>query len=79
MAELLRLVAWTILPPAIWYALHLYMLANDPCTGVGQTCVMVFGLSWMALGLILVIASTFNAIRSLGVAATLIIDWVKSK
>jgi hypothetical protein len=40
---------------------------------------MVFGLSWMILGFILVIVSTINAVRSLGVAATMVIDWVRSK
>lgn len=79
MGELLRLLAWTVFPPVVWYGLHRYLLANDPCTGVGETCVMVFGLSWMALGFILIIASTINAIRTLGVAATLLIDWSRSK
>ncbi|TIT00221.1 hypothetical protein [Mesorhizobium sp.] len=77
MPEIVRLLLWTIIPPAFAYLTYLALVIQEPCGLGNEGCVWIVGTTAFLAFIAVVLVTTINAFNLIGAAISLLMDRMK--
>lgn len=77
MPEIVRLLLWTIIPPALAYLIYLALVIQEPCGLGNEGCVWIVGTAAFLGFMAVLLVTTINAFNLIGAVIAILMDRMK--